>query len=88
MVEQADALRHAFQRGDDEAMLRIIASGDVGGLQQRLMSALEAMSDRSATYAAPYIADLAKRLAWLQREDDRINGITNEGIKPEPTYPE
>ena len=67
MVGQANALRDAFQRGDDEAMLRILAFGNADGLQQRLISALEGLSDRSATYAAPYIADLAKRLGWLQK---------------------
>lgn len=67
MVGASEELRSAFQKGDDGAMLAIIARGTPGGLQDRLIEALLAMDDRQATYAAPYIADLATRLGWLQR---------------------
>ncbi len=67
IVGQANELRRAFQSGDDDAMLAIIALGAPGGLQDRLIEALLKMDDRQATYAAPYMADLAKRLGWLQK---------------------
>jgi hypothetical protein len=76
MVGQADELRFAFQRGDEQAMLAIIGLGRTGGIQRSLIAALEHMDERTATYAAPYIADLAKRIAWLLRDQARITEWT------------
>lgn len=63
LSEYGTELRAAFQKGSDAEMLEII---DAMALD--LCTALISASDRSLTYAAPQIADLAKRLGPLENK--------------------
>ena len=66
MVTQAAELRAAHQAGSDVRMLSVIH-----GLMPALMDALDAASDRTLTYSAPQIADLAKRVGWLMETESK-----------------
>lgn len=62
LTEQADALRAAFQAGKDDAMLTLLIDD---GMRDKLIAALRRADERTLTYSAPHIADLAKRLGQL-----------------------
>jgi hypothetical protein len=65
LEQQGRRLREAFQGGSDLDMLDII--GDAyGGLLLDLIEALPTASDRTLTYAAPQLADLAIRVGALE----------------------
>lgn len=66
LVAKAQALREAFQAGKDEQMLAILMDGE---LLDDLCEALTGATDRTLTYAAPQIADLAKRVGYLEAEN-------------------
>lgn len=66
LVEQAEDLRAAFQAGSDERMMQILV-GD--GMLAELINAITRASDRTLTYASPYISDLAKRVGYLAAEE-------------------
>lgn len=57
-------LRQAFQAGNDERMLDVLIDQ---GLAGRVAAALNSGNDRTLTFAAPYIADLAVRLGRLAK---------------------
>lgn len=63
LAEQAVELRQAFQDGNDERMLAILNDE---GMLEKLLATVQYASDRSLTYSAPYIADLAKRIGPLE----------------------
>lgn len=68
LVQMATQLRAAFQSGNDDAMLDIWYTGDMRG---ELDEALANMSDRTMTYAAPQIASLAERVAYVEQQQGR-----------------
>lgn len=59
LVELGTALRAAFQGGKDDAMLKVLVDD---GLRDKVVAVLRNGDDRTLTYSAPYIADLAVRL--------------------------
>jgi uncharacterized protein (UPF0276 family) len=64
LVLFGEALRAAHQKGSDGEMLEMmVESNMVAEMCQELM----ASSDRTLTYAAPQIADLAIRIGWLEK---------------------
>ena len=68
LVMMAAQLQAAFQSGNDDAMLDIWYTGDMRG---ELDEALANMSDRTMTYAAPQIASLAERVAYVEQQQGR-----------------
>jgi|DEB0MinimDraft_4_1074332.scaffolds.fasta_scaffold01490_7 hypothetical protein len=55
-------LRAAFQGGSDDKMMKVLAED---GLRDKLVAALRNADERTLTYSAPFIADLAVRLGQL-----------------------
>ena len=63
LVLFGEALRAAFQQGNDGEMLELMVESN---MLAEMCQELLASSDRSITYAAPQIADLAVRIGWLE----------------------
>lgn len=63
LVVKAERLREAFQSGSDEKMLTILVDED---FISDLCVALQGATDRTLTYSAPHIADLAARIGWVE----------------------
>lgn len=64
LVRLGQALRQAFQSGSDERMLDVLLDK---GLAGQVAAVLNSGNDRTLTFAAPYIADLAVRLGRLAK---------------------
>lgn len=65
LVRLGQALRQAFQSGSDERMLDVLLDQ---GLASRVAAVLNQGNDRTLTFAAPYIADLAVRLGRIDQQ--------------------
>jgi hypothetical protein len=65
LVALGIALRQAFQSGSDERMLDVLLDQ---GLAGKVAAALNEGNDRTLTFAAPYIADLAVRLGRIEQQ--------------------
>lgn len=65
LVRLGQALRQAFQSGSDERMLDVLLDQ---GLAGRVAAVLNQGNDRTLTFAAPYIADLAVRLGRIDQQ--------------------
>lgn len=68
LVRMSKELRHAFQSGKDREMLHILKDKK---MLEDLIHTLQHASERTLTFSAPFISDLANRLGWLDKEEKR-----------------
>ena len=72
LVSMGEALRAAHQDGSDVRMMQVMGGPTGGdGLLAELGEAIVGANERTLTYSAPQVADLAIRLGWLLKEQER-----------------